>query len=73
VRNLASTIGARRHQVFGGAWRRGTQPIGAAEKLISYLPDAGNPLPEGDFRDWLSVDEYARTIAGELDVAVRSE
>jgi menaquinone-dependent protoporphyrinogen oxidase len=73
VRNVASSIHARRHRVFGGVWRRGTQPIGAVETLISHLPDAGYPLPEGDFRDWSSIDQYARTIAGELDVAVRSE
>ena len=71
--NLTSEVAARAHRVFAGAWHRDAKPIGAMEKVMSLVPAARNALPEGDFRDWATIEEYARAVAGELEVAARSE
>jgi menaquinone-dependent protoporphyrinogen oxidase len=70
---LATELNARRHQVFAGVWRQDAEPVGVLEAIVSHVPGAAKALPEGDFRDWPAIDEFAQSIAAELEVAVRSE
>jgi len=55
---LSESIGARDHHVFRGALDAGT--LRGAEHLIRLF------LPQGDFRDWLDIQDWAKSIAGEV-------
>lgn len=52
--------GMRDHQQFAGALRRAS--LDFPEKLIANAVHA----PEGDFRDWAAIDDWASTIAHAL-------
>jgi len=65
IPDLMATLGAREHKVFFGAYHAGS-PIGLAERFMSLMPAAKNALPEGDFRDWPEIEEWAREIASAL-------
>ena len=65
VPDLMATVGGREHRVFFGAYRPGS-PIGLAERFMSLMPAAKNAMPEGDFRDWPEIEEWAREIARAL-------
>lgn len=56
---LAKT-GAREHVIFAG--KLDAQHLGLAERLIARLVHT----PTGDFRDWASVRDWARTIGAAL-------
>jgi len=66
-------IAARGHAVFAGAWPSGARPIGLLEKVMSVIPPAREALPTGDFRDWAAIDAFASGVAGELELALRTE
>ena len=70
VPDLVREIDARDHRIFAGAWHRDVRPIGVMERVMSVMPAARDALPEGDFRDWEAIDQYARSIAGELELAL---
>ncbi len=53
---LLARIGARKPRMFTEKLDRGNLSI--VERLVS--------APEGDFRDWPAIREWARSIAGEL-------
>ncbi|HUG08539.1 MAG TPA: hypothetical protein VMP13_06560 [Acidimicrobiia bacterium] len=58
--------GARDHKVFSGKIDRPSRSLG--EKAIVIALRA----PEGDFRDWDSIDRWGEALAGEIqDQAVR--
>ena len=60
-----TAVGARGHRVFDG--RLDPAKLGVRDRMIRALP-AGRPLlPEVDGRDWDAIEEWARTIARELD------
>ena len=63
---LASSLNARDHHVFFGAYERERKPIGFAERFVSMMPAAKNAMPEGDFRDWAEIDAWAAGIARDL-------
>ena len=58
---LLAQTRARDHQVFVGRLERSR--LNLAERLAARMVKA----PEGDFRDWLAIRDWARGIAGELE------
>lgn len=61
---LAPLVKARAHAIFAGAHDRATvegSELGRMEKFI-----AKRFIPEGDWRDWPSIEAWARAIAVEL-------
>src|SRR5690606_12652189 len=58
---LVEASGAREHRVFGGKLNRGR--LAFWEKAIVLALRA----PEGDFRDWDAVRDWAREIAQALE------
>jgi len=62
---LQEAVKARDHHVFFGAFHRG-QPKGFSERLVALMPAARGAFPEGDFRDWADIDNWAEGIAREL-------
>jgi menaquinone-dependent protoporphyrinogen oxidase len=66
IAELRAAVGARDHRVFFGAYERDRKLIGFAERFVSLMPAARDSLPEGDFRDWPEIDEWAAGIARDL-------
>ncbi len=60
VDELATTLGARSHEVFFGRLDMGQ--LSFRERLIVK----GVKAPTGDFRNWNDVDVWAKGIAGDL-------
>jgi len=60
---LMEDTGARDHRMFAGKLDK--SQLGLGERLVVGIVKA----PEGDFRDWRAVSEYAREIASALPVA----
>jgi menaquinone-dependent protoporphyrinogen oxidase len=61
---LAPLVKARAHAVFAGAYERDTidgSELGRLERFV-----AKRFIPEGDWRDWPSIEAWARSIAVEL-------
>ncbi|HEX8035706.1 MAG TPA: flavodoxin domain-containing protein [Ktedonobacterales bacterium] len=58
------TIKPRGVQVFYGALDPGT--LGFAERMFRRMPAGRALLPEGDFRDWQTIDAWAESIAHDL-------
>ncbi len=61
VATLRSMINPREHRVFGGALDRAAvdrSTLGFAERLI-----AKTMVPEGDYRDWKAIEDWAARIA----------
>ena len=64
VNDLASLVHPRGHHVFFGALDRSmvdTSDLSRFEKII-----AKRFVPEGDWRDWAAIEEWAETIAAQL-------
>ena len=66
IAELREAVGARDHRVFFGVYEQGRKPIGLAERFVSHMPAAREALPEGDFRDWAEIEEWAAGIARDL-------
>jgi len=62
---LKAAVNARDHAMFFGAYTRG-KPIGLAERFVAHMPAARDAMPEGDFRDWETIETWAAGIAREL-------
>ena len=60
VVELAETLGAREHVVFAG--KLDVQQLGFVERVITRAIAA----PEGDFRDWSAIRDWARGIGASL-------
>ncbi|MGZ3676385.1 MAG: flavodoxin domain-containing protein [Ktedonobacterales bacterium] len=58
------TIKPRGVQVFYGALD--PSRLGFAERMFRSMPAGRALLPEGDFRDWHTIDAWAETIAHDL-------
>ncbi len=64
IAEFQKAIGPRGHRVFFGALD--PRQLGFAERSLRKLPAARAMLPEGDFRDWAEIDDWAGSIAQEL-------
>ncbi len=64
IAEFKAAIGPRDHRVFFGALDPGK--LGFAGRAMRKMPAARALLPEGDFRDWTEVEDWARGIAGEM-------
>ncbi|MCW2791157.1 MAG: flavodoxin [Nocardioides sp.] len=62
--DLEAAVHPREHHVFFG--RIDPHTLTLAERALRRLPAGRQLLPEGDFRDWDEIDEWARTIDGQL-------
>jgi menaquinone-dependent protoporphyrinogen oxidase len=60
VPSLMTRLGARAHRTFRGALDKGR--LALAERAVVALLQA----PEGDFRDWAEITDWAASIAEEL-------
>ncbi|MCA3748081.1 MAG: hypothetical protein IN808_02955 [Rubrobacter sp.] len=60
ITSILDTTGAREHRVFSGKLDKGA--LGFGEKAIVLALR----VPEGDFRDWEAIREWAQEIAAEL-------
>jgi len=71
IAEFTAAVYPRNHRVFFGALHRGK--LGHTYRLLLKLfGKRGDALfPEGDFRDWLEVEAWAREIAGTLKSQVR--
>ena len=61
---LRAMVNPRGHRIFPGALDRTTldgSTLGFAERLI-----ARTMVPEGDYRDWKAIEDWAAEIAREL-------
>ena len=58
---MTTLVRARDHHVFAGRMFR--SELGPLERLVAGAVHA----PDGDFRDWDDVDDWAHTIIAELD------
>lgn len=61
---LQELVGARQHLVFSGALR--PDDLTFRERMLRRLPAARSILPEGDFREWDEIEDWARAIAARL-------
>lgn len=57
---LMAQAGAREHRLFAGKLDR--HRLGFGEKAMA----AALRVPDGDFRDWAAIEEWARAIAAAL-------
>ena len=60
IAELVGSVGARSHSIFAGKIDRSRLSFG--EKTIVSVVRA----PEGDFREWATIDAWAADIAGQL-------
>ena len=61
---LVAAVHPRDHHVFFG--RLDPDALSRPERLVRRTPAGRELLPEGDFRDWDDVDEWATLIDREL-------
>lgn len=61
---FATSIRPRSTQVFFGALD--PHKLGLPERMVRGLPSGHTLLPEGDFRDWQTIDAWAESIAHDL-------
>lgn len=64
---LTRTVRPREEHVFFGALDPAELTFG--ERTVRRLPAARAVMPEGDFRDWTEIENWADGIARELDEA----
>ena len=67
VAELAPLVRARGHAIFAGAFDRGTVDAGELGRVERFV--ARRFIPEGDWRDWPSIEAWARSIAVDLKAA----
>jgi menaquinone-dependent protoporphyrinogen oxidase len=67
IPELASSMRAREHRVFFGAYDPSLPPAGMAERFMSLMPATiRDAVPAGDYRDWPEIEGWARDIARHL-------
>ena len=67
IPEFTEALHSRGHHVFFGALD--PRKLTFAERSLRKLPAARAALPEGDFRDWPEIDDWAVGIARELATA----
>jgi menaquinone-dependent protoporphyrinogen oxidase len=65
IAEFNDAIGPRDHRVFFGALNR--RKLGIAERAVAKMPASKALLPEGDFRDWADISDWATGIARALE------
>jgi menaquinone-dependent protoporphyrinogen oxidase len=65
---LVPLICPRGEAVFFGAYDPTAPPVGLGEKLMRHMPAAAKTLPDGDFRDWDAIENWATEIATALPI-----
>lgn len=65
IADLTKSLGAVEHRVFDGALDRAK--LSLRDRLIRTLPAGRGLLPEVDGRNWPAIEEWAQSIARELD------
>lgn len=68
LRTLMALSGAREHAVFFGALDPAV--LRRMGRLVRSIPAVREVMPEGDFRDWAAIRQFALRIADQLDIAV---
>jgi menaquinone-dependent protoporphyrinogen oxidase len=66
LEHLREMLHPRDHRVFFGAWDRRNKPIGFWERMVHVMPAGRASMPDGDFRDWPTIDAWADGIAADL-------
>ena len=66
LEELLSAIQPRDHAVFTGAFDPSDPPKAFSERVVRLMPIASSVLPPGDFRDWDSIEAWAKEIAQAL-------
>ncbi len=61
---LREAVNPRSHRVFFGALDE--SKLGFAHRMLRKMPAAREGLPEGDFRDWTEIGEWASEISKQL-------
>ena len=69
VEELATAIRPRDHAVFLGAFDPNDPPKAISERFVRLMPIASRILPPGDFREWDTIESWAREIAAALSPA----
>ncbi len=67
IPEFTQALHPRGHRVFFGALD--PRKLTFAERSLRKLPAARAALPDGDFRDWPEIDDWAAGIARELATA----
>ena len=70
VAALSDAIHPRDHRVFLGAFDPNDPPRTISERFVRMMPAAKNILPTGDFREWPSIEAWAREIAASMRAPV---
>jgi menaquinone-dependent protoporphyrinogen oxidase len=63
---LSAATHPRDHRVFFGAFDPKDPPRAMAERLVRMMPASKGLLPPGDYRDWLEIESWAKSIARAL-------
>jgi len=64
IAGFTEAIHPREHRVFFGVLDPAR--LGMSERALRKLPVGRTLLPEGDFRDWAEIEDWATAIAREL-------
>jgi menaquinone-dependent protoporphyrinogen oxidase len=64
IAEYMSAVHVREHRVFYGAFDH--MKLSFSHRLVYAMPAAKKILPDGDFRDWVEIDGWARAIAEAL-------
>lgn len=71
IAELVAPIHPRQHRGFFGALD--PDALTLPERALRRLPAARAIMPEGDFRDWLEIDEWAADIAQQMATGAEPE
>jgi menaquinone-dependent protoporphyrinogen oxidase len=66
IEDVVAAIAPRGHRVFGGRLERSR--LGMFERAVAHVVRA----PDGDFRDWGAIEDWAAGIADELEAETLS-
>lgn len=69
IAELSAAIHPRDHRVFFGVYDPNDPPKTLSERLVRMMPMSRGVLPAGDFRDWESIEAWAREVAASLKEA----
>jgi menaquinone-dependent protoporphyrinogen oxidase len=66
ITGLAVLIQPRDHHVFAGVYDPTDPPKSMQERFVRMLPAGKATLPSADFRDWVDITKWSRSIAAQL-------